>query len=240
MFTKDFGYSSGRDRFDGYLSDRNRPWFSDSRRRASHRRCSNTRLPICWPGNKHARSGCASNRPDPNNIRNRQEFGEGINDSRDHSDGSSARYNATPMAPNKVRQLPAPLCSICGSKPATHVCQTCGKPVCRNDIDPIQWSCSQCLSKGIATPIQSYPEPSHSSFPTWLFFIAFGVIFVGILLMTLGSLSNPGGVSGGVIILIGPIPIVLGSGPYSAGLIEVASVLTVAAIVFFLVLRRRP
>jgi len=74
----------------------------------------------------------------------------------------------------------------------------------------------------------------------WLFFIAFGVVFIGILLMMLGSLSNQGGFSGGAIILIGPIPIVLGTGPYSFGLIAVASVLTVASIIFFLVVRRRP
>jgi uncharacterized membrane protein len=135
--------------------------------------------------------------------------------------------------------LPVPLCVICGSQPATHVCQTCGRAVCRNDIDAVQWSCSQCLSQGSTTPLRNYSELSRFSFATWLFFIAFGVIFIGILLMTLGSLSNLGGVSGGAIILIGPIPIVLGNGPYSAGLIEIAAVLTVAAIVFLLVLRRR-
>jgi uncharacterized membrane protein len=72
-----------------------------------------------------------------------------------------------------------------------------------------------------------------------LFFIAFAAIFIGMLLMAFGSLSNRGGVSGGAIILIGPIPIILGSGPYSVGLITLAAVLTVAALVLFLVLRRR-
>lgn len=43
----------------------------------------------------------------------------------------------------------------------------------------------------------------------------------------------------GAIILIGPIPIVLGSGPYSVGLVAIASVLTVVAIIFFLIMRRR-
>jgi len=72
-----------------------------------------------------------------------------------------------------------------------------------------------------------------------LFLVAFVAIFLGVLLLTLGSLSSNGNFSGGAIILIGPIPIVLGAGPYSVQLVEIAAVLTVAAIVLFLVLRRR-
>ena len=75
--------------------------------------------------------------------------------------------------------------------------------------------------------------------PTLLFFVAFLTIFVGMLLMAFGSLSNLGNVSGGAIILIGPIPIILGSGPYSVALIALAAVLTIGAFVFFFILRRR-
>ena len=57
--------------------------------------------------------------------------------------------------------------------------------------------------------------------------------------MTIGSLSGPSGVSGGAVILIGPIPIVLGTGPYSVTLIAIAVVLTIFALVFYFVLRRR-
>ncbi len=39
--------------------------------------------------------------------------------------------------------------------------------------------------------------------------------------------------------MIGPIPIILGSGPYSVGLIALAAVLTIAGLVSFLLLRRR-
>jgi uncharacterized membrane protein len=72
-----------------------------------------------------------------------------------------------------------------------------------------------------------------------LFFIGFAVIFVGMLLMAFGSVSNLGRVNGGTIILIGPIPIILGSGPYSVVLIVLATVLTIAGLVFLLLLRRR-
>jgi len=72
----------------------------------------------------------------------------------------------------------------------------------------------------------------------WLFFIAFAVIFIGLLLMTFGSASNSGQFSGAAIIFIGPIPIILGSGPYSVALIVLAGVLTIAGLIFLLVLRR--
>lgn len=77
------------------------------------------------------------------------------------------------------------------------------------------------------------------SFPTLLFFVAFLVIFVGMILMAFGSLSNLGNVSGGAIILIGPFPIILGNGPYSVALIVLAAVVTIGALAFSLVFRRR-
>jgi len=40
--------------------------------------------------------------------------------------------------------------------------------------------------------------------------------------------------------LIGPIPIILVSGPYSVILIVLATVLTIAGLVFLLLLTRRP
>jgi uncharacterized membrane protein len=80
---------------------------------------------------------------------------------------------------------------------------------------------------------------SQFSAATWLFFIAFAITFIGMSLMAFGSFSNVGGPSGGAIILIGPIPIILGSGPYSVALIALAAVVTIAALVFLLLLRRR-
>lgn len=39
--------------------------------------------------------------------------------------------------------------------------------------------------------------------------------------------------------MIGPIPIIFGNGPYSVGLIAIAAVLTVAALVFLILSKRR-
>jgi len=137
-----------------------------------------------------------------------------------------------------VNSMAAPLCVNCGMRPATHICQACGAAVCGNCIDPASWRCSDCTAK-LTPAAGNYSAPAPFSLATWLFFIAFAAIFIGMLLMAFGSLSNQGGVSGGAIILIGPIPIILGNGPYSVGLITLAAVLTVAALVLFLVLRRR-
>jgi uncharacterized membrane protein len=87
--------------------------------------------------------------------------------------------------------------------------------------------------------LSTSPTPRSSlSLAYWLFIVAFVVIFIGMLLMSLGSVSNLNGVSGGAVILIGPIPIVLGSGPNSLPLIAMGVILTVLSLFLYLVLRR--
>lgn len=132
----------------------------------------------------------------------------------------------------------APFCQLCGKRAATYVCRTCGRTVCSECFDPARWSCSDCLAKA-SPPAAEHPAISQFSTAIWLFFIAFAMIFIGMLLMTIGSLTSPGGVSGGAVILIGPIPIILGAGPYSLAMIALAAVLTVSALAVFLVLRRK-
>ena len=81
-------------------------------------------------------------------------------------------------------------------------------------------------------PSQTYAEPFQLGLASILFLLAFAAVFIGVLLIVLGSISNLGNVSGGAIILIGPFPIVLGGGPYSFELVELA-------VILFLVVRRR-
>jgi len=61
------------------------------------------------------------------------------------------------------------------------------------------------------------------------------MIFVGVLLMTVTSVWNGGVVSGGAVILIGPVPIILGSGPASVPLLILALIFTIVSFLFFLV-----
>ena len=68
----------------------------------------------------------------------------------------------------------------------------------------------------------------------WLFFLAFAMISIGMFLMAMGITGSMNVTNGGAVILIGPIPIILGSGPYSVLTIVLAAVVTVLAAVIFL------
>jgi uncharacterized membrane protein len=133
--------------------------------------------------------------------------------------------------------MSAPACALCGKKVASYVCQSCGRAVCGNCFSSAEWSCTDCLGK--TTSPQGNPMPLQFSWVSLLFFIASAAIFIGILLMSIGSLTNLGNASSGTIILIGPIPIILGNGPYSLPLIALAAGITIFAVVFFLIMRRR-
>ncbi len=61
------------------------------------------------------------------------------------------------------------------------------------------------------------------------------IIFVGLFVVAVGASTGPGGSSsGGGFILIGPIPIVFGSGPDSGMLATVALVVSAVAIIAYL------
>lgn len=138
--------------------------------------------------------------------------------------------------------MTARLCALCGQRTATYVCQDCGRAACGNCFDSTHWSCSECQNRlrQTAAPMESSITPTFS-LATWLFFAAFAIIFFGIVLMTLGSLSNlnVNGASGGAVILIGPIPIVLGTGQNSFAIVVLAMFLTVFVLLFFLFLRKK-
>lgn len=96
------------------------------------------------------------------------------------------------------------------------------------------------MNKGVAeTQDSRYIQPFQFSLVGLLFLLAVAAIFIGTMLIALGSMSNLGSVSGGAVILIGPIPIVLGGGPYSFELVELAVVLTIVTLILFLLVRRR-
>jgi uncharacterized membrane protein len=133
-----------------------------------------------------------------------------------------------------------PLCATCGTNPATYVCQICGKPTCGNCFDAASWTCYDCGRKAAAARSEvSCLQQFQFSLASLLFLVAFAAIFVGTLLIALGAIANSGTSSASAVILIGPIPIILGTGPYSFPLIALSVGVTIVAIIFFLVLRRR-
>ena len=75
---------------------------------------------------------------------------------------------------------------------------------------------------------------------SWILFSSFALVFIGMIAMMIASFSQgQGATSGGVVILIGPIPIILGSGPDSASLIALGAIITMIALVVFLITRRK-
>ena len=135
--------------------------------------------------------------------------------------------------------MPAPICAVCGLQQATYVCQSCGRAACKNCFDASSWTCYGCTGRTAGRPSEvQYTQPFQFGLASLLLLLAFAAIFIGTLLIVFGSMPSSGAPSGAAVILIGPIPIVLGAGPYSFQLVELAVVLTVVAIVVFLFVRR--
>jgi uncharacterized membrane protein len=82
----------------------------------------------------------------------------------------------------------------------------------------------------------------RSVFPTglsWIFLVSFALVFMGMVVMMIASFTQgQGATSGGAVILIGPIPIILGGGSESNWLILVAVIITAISLVAFLLARR--
>ena len=71
-----------------------------------------------------------------------------------------------------------------------------------------------------------------------LFYVAFIMIFVGLFLMTINGVWNSSGASGGAVVIVGPVPIILGSGPASVPLLILALIVTILAFAIMLVGRK--
>ena len=72
-------------------------------------------------------------------------------------------------------------------------------------------------------------------------FLILGValIFVGIIVLMVASVVLGGSGSVGVVIFVGPFPIVFGKGPDAAWLISIGIVIAVLSIILFLIMNRR-
>jgi len=69
--------------------------------------------------------------------------------------------------------------------------------------------------------------------------LGIALVFVGIAVLVIAPLVLGGSGSVGGIILIGPIPIVFGSGPDAGWLIAISLILTVASITLFFIMNNR-
>ena len=83
-------------------------------------------------------------------------------------------------------------------------------------------------------------QEATSSLPLKLFLLGFFLIFAGVVVLVASALlGGDASVSGGAIIFVGPIPIVLGAGSYSFFAVVLAAVLTVIGFVVFFWMRRQ-
>ena len=125
---------------------------------------------------------------------------------------------------------------MCRSEDATYVCRNCGRVVCGKCFNTSQWRCLDCVSKSGNWAVSSPGLPATSL----LFFVAMVLIFVGVILLTVGTAWNTGSVNSGVVLIVGPFPIILGSGPYVVPLVVLSIVLLILSIIFFVLVRNRP
>lgn len=133
------------------------------------------------------------------------------------------------------------ICELCGKRPAKYVCQECGRMVCEFCFDPTTWLCRECRQRlsrerlGLeAAPPTRIPWPT----PMKLFLLGFALAVVGVILLTASALLSGAPASTGTVILIGPIPIILGAGPYSHWVLLLAGILTALGVLLFIFLRR--
>lgn len=83
-------------------------------------------------------------------------------------------------------------------------------------------------------------QGSRSSFALRLFVLGFLLMFVGVAVLVVAALlGGESNVSGGVVLIVWFIPVVVGFGPYSFYAILVSVVLSVVAFVVFVWLRKR-
>jgi uncharacterized membrane protein len=88
---------------------------------------------------------------------------------------------------------------------------------------------------------QEAEEDTTVSSRFFLLFVAgFVLVFVGVLVVIAAlALGGSGSTSAGIVIFIGPFPIVLGAGPDAAWLILISVILATISVVLFVVMRRK-
>ena len=128
-------------------------------------------------------------------------------------------------------------CEICGKRASRYVCQECGRQVCERCLEPHMWICSECYNR--LRPKAPVMKPLSWSMPLKLFFLGFLLIFIGIVFIMITSIFFEVPISIGTVIFVGPIPIVLGAGPYSIWAIILAVALTALGIGLFILLRKQ-
>jgi uncharacterized membrane protein len=91
---------------------------------------------------------------------------------------------------------------------------------------------------------RSLPEEEDEGIPVssrlfGILFLGIALVFIGVVVLVAASLVSGGSTSTGVVILIGPVPIVLGSGPNAIWLILIGVIISILSVVVYWVMNRR-
>ena len=132
-------------------------------------------------------------------------------------------------------------CEICRNRPARYVCQECGRSVCERCLEPHAWLCADCMKQLEMQSQTPTPEGGFGSPPSLMkvFLLGFTLMLIGVVTVVIATLLYGSPDSVGLIVFIGPIPIILGAGEYSFLTIVLALILTAMSVIFFFVLRKQ-
>jgi len=131
-------------------------------------------------------------------------------------------------------------CDICGKLTAAlHECRLCKRRVCEEHFKPQRGLCSKCYSR-LSQPTGATEEETWMSAALFkLFFLGFLLMFAGIVvLIVAAALQGNTSVSIGSVVFVGPIPIILGAGPYAFFAVLLAAILTIVGFILFFWLRK--
>ena len=93
--------------------------------------------------------------------------------------------------------------------------------------------------KSLAEDDESEEGIPISSRLFWLLILGIVLVFVGVIVLVVIASIFSGSSSSGVVVFIGPFPIVFGSGPKATWLILIGVILSVISLVLFFVMNRR-
>ncbi|MEM3736851.1 MAG: DUF131 domain-containing protein [Candidatus Bathyarchaeia archaeon] len=128
------------------------------------------------------------------------------------------------------------LCELCGKQDALYICRRCGNRICEACFDYTGWVCSICAKSATKPQTSGLKKLLNPySFPL-IFMVGSLITFIGVVIIFISALGSPSSIAGGGILLIGPIPIVFGTGPDFLVLLPIAVALTIIAFVFFFLL----
>jgi len=131
-------------------------------------------------------------------------------------------------------------CDVCGRLTGSlQTCRLCERRVCEEHFSHQEGVCSRCYSR-LSMATQAKGETLVSAVPFKLFFLGFLLVFVGVLVLVVAALlGGDTSVSGGAIVIVWFIPIVVGAGPYAFFAILLAAILAILAFVVFVWMRRQ-